>query len=309
MRCSDPIETCAVVIAYKDAQDFERVAVALAPQVELLIVVSNSCPREYLVQILDRLPCAALLHYHALNMGVATALNCGLALARSAGYSWVLLSDQDSMPSPTLVADLHAVYRRATARGLRVGLVGPNWADAGTGKTAYSTHTSHGLGWHAVPSLIMSGTLLSMDAHTDIGPFPGSWFIDSVDTEYCFRARLGGWEVLVSGEVLMGHEIGARVGKTMPWRSYYLARNALWLVGRHGWALPGPSVRILCHWARFVVGTLRHTGPTAKARYWMWRGVRDGLHPNAPRWDPFPNIASDALNDDHAINYTTARGR
>lgn len=295
--------TCAVIVTYNGTPDLAEVAFALGSQVGLLIIVNNGCPEELLVPALERLPCAAIVHHHALNMGVAIALNCGLSLARSAGYSWALLSDQDSRPKPTLVAELQEVCRRATSSGLRVGLVGPNWTDTRTGRTAYRTHTPRDRGWHKVSHIITSGTLLSLDAHSALGPFAESWFIDSVDTEYCFRSHLSGWSVIASGKVLMKHEIGARAGKAMPWRMYYLARNALWLMARYGLALPGPSVKIFFHWVRFVFGTLLHSTPESAVRYWMWRGVRDGICPNRTRWDPFPNITSDALNNDHAVNH------
>jgi rhamnosyltransferase len=96
--------------------------------------------------------------------------------------------------------------------------------------------TAKGEHWEEVESVITSGCLLSLRAYGVIGPFREDFFIDYVDTEFCFRARSAGFRVIETLAPLMSHTVGAATSHTVfgskTWttnhsaeRRYYIARN------------------------------------------------------------------------------------
>ncbi|ENC1278303.1 glycosyl transferase 2 family protein, partial [Escherichia coli] len=73
-----------------------------------------------------------------------------------------------------------------------------------------------------------------MDVFSAIGFNKAEWFIDSIDIEWCYRARYLGYHVLMTTNVAMKHNLGARDvklpgGKSInigsPFRLYYVFRN------------------------------------------------------------------------------------
>ncbi|HDV2337460.1 TPA: glycosyl transferase 2 family protein, partial [Escherichia coli] len=87
---------------------------------------------------------------------------------------------------------------------------------------------------YSVKSIISSGSLYSMDVFSAIGFNKAEWFIDSIDIEWCYRARYLGYHVLMTTNVAMKHNLGARDvklpgGKSInigsPFRLYYVFRN------------------------------------------------------------------------------------
>jgi rhamnosyltransferase len=99
--------------------------------------------------------------------------------------------------------------------------------------------------WEEVESVITSGSLISLAVHASLGPFREDFFIDYVDSEYCFRARARGYRVLKTTKPLMAHRIGAptrhsALGKPKwttnhpPDRRYYIARNDTVMLREYG---------------------------------------------------------------------------
>jgi rhamnosyltransferase len=70
-----------------------------------------------------------------------------------------------------------------------------------------------------------------------VGPMMDALFIDSIDTEWCFRAKRLGLAVVGSNKATMAHELGERtirvpwlnrdVPEHSPGRLYYIMRNKL----------------------------------------------------------------------------------
>jgi rhamnosyltransferase len=91
--------------------------------------------------------------------------------------------------------------------------------------------------------LISSGMLVPSDTLRAVGEMEDALFIDHVDTEWCFRAKRGGYECHGVAAAHMEHELGRsrkriwlgrwrQVPDHPPERMYYLARNTLWLSRR-----------------------------------------------------------------------------
>lgn len=198
-------------------------------------------------------------HLHHLdlggNIGLAAALNRGVAHALSLGATHLLLSDQDSQPAPDMVERLLAACRQKEAEGIRVAAVGPRFIDRRSNNPPpFLRVVGHSLrrqccnGEQAMPEvdyLITSGSLIPVSAWQAVGGMREELFIDCVDTEWGLRAQSLGWRSFGVCAAQMEHALGEQprtlFGKAFPTHSplrhYYMARNAVWLYRQPG--LPG----------------------------------------------------------------------
>lgn len=241
----------AVVVTYlPDTAQLHELLVALSPQVECMHVVDNTPQADASVENqlrALRLPNLQLTRLGE-NLGIARALNVGVEQALLAGATYVLLSDQDSLPQPDMVAGLLRGAQELTARGVRVGAVGPTFTDAHTGLTfpfqvdvpgrLFYGHmrTSAERPLVEALSLITSGTLIPASAWAAVGAMREDFFIDKVDIEWCHRARAAGYKLYGTVYAIMAHRMGdARLrvwyfgwrleSSYSPVRIYYQMRN------------------------------------------------------------------------------------
>ena len=89
---------------------------------------------------------------------------------------------------------------------------------------------------------IASGSLISLEVLTRVGPMAQELFIDYVDLEWCLRANSLGYKNFQIANALMTHAIGGEpiqfLGKFWPSHSpirhYFMFRNAIWLYKKTG---------------------------------------------------------------------------
>lgn len=309
--------TGAVVVAYRsDPAALAELLGLLAPQTRPLIVVDNSDDPDACARVAAAARSAgATLVPMGRNAGIAAAQNAGIAIAREAGCDAVLLSDDDSLPPPDLVARLHDALESALAGGGRVAAVGPVVRDSrAQGEplvfvdTAFGPRRAPGLerpqvaggrahrddggaGGEPAPIraafLLASCCLIRMRAIADVGPMREDLFIDHVDLEWGLRARRAGWELLAVPWLQIDHRLGERVlhpwilrGRRVhvhaPLRNYYLVRNTL-LLARG--ALMPPLWRAGYLWwlAKYASFNLAFVAPRRERLRMVLRAVRDGL--------------------------------
>lgn len=241
----------AVIVTYNpDSGALRRLIEALAPQVAGLVVVDNASSLD-----IDSLVAGSAYRDVAVirmseNFGIAAAQNAGMEHAMGSGAEFIYLSDQDSVPSSTMVAELLSVITSVHARP--VAVVGPATVDSRTGQTSPFLVERAGLPrrWQQpsdveqVPQavevgfLISSGTLMPVEVLKRIGGMRSRYFIDHVDTEWCLRARAAGYVLLGIPESRMEHQLGDSVKRIWffgarqvmyhsPLRDYYMFRNTL----------------------------------------------------------------------------------
>ena len=288
----------AVVVTFEpDLPDLLQLLMACLPQVKGLVVIDNGSDAAIQTHLQHHGQ-----HHHfdviALdeNMGVATAQNKGAEWVRARGGSHLLFFDQDSVPSPTMVACLLHALEQATHAGLSVAAVGPTLVDRRTSKkTPFVQFGMFGVKRHFKKAgddrlmvecdfLVSSGMLISLETFRQVGPLEDGLFIDNVDLEWCFRARSKGMSVFGVYDALMEHsvgdeviEIGARVIHLhSPVRQYYIMRNRILLYRRaySPWRWVNQDfLRMLFKVMTFSI----FLSPRRKNFGMMFRGLKDGL--------------------------------
>jgi rhamnosyltransferase len=137
--------------------------------------------------------------------------------------------------------------------------------------------------------------LIPLETHAAIGAFREEFFIDYVDTEYCFRARAKGYRVIRTRKPIMSHSIGAITRHRILWlnkwtfnhspdRRYYIARNDTVMLREYGhyamglWVLKsfGRRVRLCKRIALYE--EMKIPKIMAVAQGW-WHGIRGHMGP------------------------------
>ena len=248
------LKVASVTIAFNPEKErFAAQLMALLTQVDRVIVVDNgSAPAadtlvdtaiaERIVWILE-----------PRNQGIAAGLNHGISAARIAQADLVLCMDHDSIPQQDMVLRLTAALLELEQSDKHVAAIGPRIMD----RRAAEQFPFVRLGWlrnqklrcidQCAPIwcdfLITSGSLarIAMFASEQVGALDESLFIDSVDMEWCYRARAKGYSLYGVCEATLDHRLGDErrqvwPGVTLvvhsPLRLYYMTRNRMALYQR-----------------------------------------------------------------------------
>ena len=288
---------CAVIVSYHpEPAALQRLVDGLMPQVGAVVLVDNASEGGWQQSLGDKMSAAggALLAQSS-NVGLAAAQNIGIDWARSNGYRYVLMLDQDSEPSAGIVASLlPALQTLSTTQ--KVAAVGPRFHDVREDRDAPFVRIRFPLNrklWCESESqliacdfLISSGALIPMGVLDEVGPMDAGLFIDNVDLEWGFRARAHGYALYGVCAATMNHRLGdARralpfgLGQVVvhgPVRLYYMMRNRLRL-----YAMPHtPRVWVAQDMPRVLAKLFLFSvliGPRARHLRCMLRGLWDGL--------------------------------
>jgi len=175
------------------------------------------------------------------NLGLAAGLNAVMAQAMAEGFAHVLLLDQDSEPTTDLLASLVACAQGLAARGERAAVVAPRMVPPAEGHYKPLRYEWRGRsredGLAPVDFAPTSGSLASVAAFREVGPFRDDFFIGGIDVEWGFRAWSRGWGSYVAPGLEMPHRWGEAVDEDeagtpqilrhAPIRNYYYARNVV----------------------------------------------------------------------------------
>jgi rhamnosyltransferase len=171
------------------------------------------------------------------NIGVASALNLSARVAIKGKYSWLLTMDQDSYFHRT------DFFNKWTGIVLndKIGLIAASYT------TEYDRwQKEYSAEFNEIHFVITSGNVINLKAWNGVGGFEDKLFIDEVDHDYCLKLRKNGYKILISREILMGHQIGefypgdlndepGNKKRTLhrPVRYYYMSRNVLYLCKKY----------------------------------------------------------------------------
>lgn len=250
---------CAVIVAYHPSAKTLGSMPEVLAQVQGLVVVDNgSNPDE-----LDPLRVASQtlgfeLIENGENLGIAEALNQGVRWAKSKGYPWVILFDQDSRITDGFVCQMFAAWESHPERE-RVVSIHPKYVDPETGTEPLVRRASDG---GPVVSLT-SGALMPAWIFDRIGAFASEYYIDCVDFEYSYRIRAAGYRIIDSRQAVLLHRAGYpqtfsflgfsfRPSHHSAIRRYYISRNRIAVCRKYFRVFPG--------WVlQFMYDSLRET--------------------------------------------------
>lgn len=207
--------------------------------------------------------------------GLAGAYNAAIAVIRhSFEFGTHVLFLDDDTDASSLRIFLESDSTRAFAASPDVAAVAPAYVDRATGlrgryiqlsRFAYKVLPREMQEPVQVSFLINSMSLWRLDAITQIGPYNARLAVDHVDTDYCVRAGLAGYRLILAPQFTFLHSIGARrafrlMGRTMqagghnPQRRKMIARNTVLLARRYGLRLPAFAVLCIARLAYEIIG-------------------------------------------------------
>lgn len=238
MNNAKQTNTAAIVVTYFPDELVTARIRALLTQFPKVFVVDNSATKasaSLLQQLQDD---RVHLRLNSSNLGLATALNQGMWDALDHGYTWGVTFDQDTLAFQNMLGTLVDIQNRI---GRERQIIGSNYHDLCRGTLRSDCQAL----WQARKTVISSGMLFPLSLAQHIGGFREDYFIDSVDHEFCLRARAHNFQIVMSCEPLMDHSIGNALTYSSRWlrsfmpydhapqRKYYMMRNTLRTIGMY----------------------------------------------------------------------------
>jgi rhamnosyltransferase len=257
-QLTDIKDVCAVVVTYHPDAELPIRLRSISRQVAQVVIVDNGSADAELARLREiAADPAVVVILNSENLGLAAALNIGIRRAMTLGYAWALLLDQDSRVESDLVTTLITVYKSFPDKE-HLAIIGSGFRERHRHSAKAAKFESSAEEWDEVKEVITSGSLLSLKAYTNVGPFREEFFIDYVDSEYCARAAAHGYRSLKTRRPLMSHSIGKPTSHRLLWmtkwtsnhsadRRYYISRNRTVMVRESGkyrlglWVLIGLS--------------------------------------------------------------------
>jgi len=297
--------TCAICVTYNpDPKLLHTVLSTCALQVEWVFVLDNGTREDIRSWIPEarNIECILL----GTNRGIAAAFNEGIARARTEGFQYILLLDQDSVIPDKMVDQYRGLLERLQATGHAIAAIGPRYVNPRTKQLSSfvrfqwfrNTYLKPKVLSAAVPTdfLISSGSFYPVGIFEKVGLFDENLFIDHVDTEWCLRAASLGFQCFGAAEVIMEHSLGESEVQLWlfrrrtqplhkPFRLYYIVRNSLLMYRMphvpFKW-ISGDVLRL----ARLLLMYCIFSPQRVAAIHFFFRGLFDGVQGVA---GPAPN--------------------
>lgn len=288
------LNVVAVVVTHNPTlQELQRLLTATSVQVSRVIVVDNGS-REFdaVARVIEKFHNTQLIGLPE-NMGIAHAQNVGFRTAHSQSADYILTLDQDSVPEPTMVRILTAVFQQT--HGERpIAAVGPVLLDENTQLPLPFFSFQNGRKKRITPTkgnyvlevdfLVSSGTLLATSTIIEIGLMREELFISYVDVEWCLRARSRGYKILACCAVFMTHNLGERrlkIGRFLiplhsPLRHFYLMRSGMYMQRLSNVSVAWKRADLRQLIRSFILFSIAGL-PRCQELILMCRGVKEGL--------------------------------
>jgi GT2 family glycosyltransferase len=237
----------------------------------------------------------------AANRGYAGNNNTGISEALNQAADWVFVLNEDTVLDAACLAELV----RAGEGDVRIGAVGPlvyHHSEPGVIQSAggqlgprwESRHAGQNEpdvgqfpGSRDVDWVTGCAMLMRADAIRGLGGFDERFFYYWEETEWCLRARRGGWRVVHCPAARLWHKGVQRDYRPGPDVTYYSVRNRLLLMSAHG----APAARRAAVWAENI-RTMANWTLNPKWRHMrhhrdaLWQGMADYLR---KRWGQRPS--------------------
>lgn len=180
------------------------------------------------------------------NKGIAQAQNIGIKiLQQECNFKYIIFFDQDSRFDIMYPQAIVNEYKRIN--GLlhsKLSCLGPIIIDKSDGeeyKSVFHKKPIENNGFIEKKEIISSGSCIALERFNEVGLFEEDFFIDFVDTEWCFRSRRLGLKCGLTPKLKLYHKVGKKklhFGRhiiliSAPRRYYYQYRNFIVLFFRN----------------------------------------------------------------------------
>jgi rhamnosyltransferase len=205
-----------ILVTYNpNINDLIRNINLILPQVNKLIIFDNDSLNKYDLLLLKKDDEFEIIFSND-NIGLGAAYN-KIILRNLLNYDYLITFDQDTQVPNNLVSNLLLLFKLQN-----VGIVGPSFVNKLESKVPFKD----------VDVLIQSASIFKMNLFSEIGLFNSAYFIDSVDFEFCLRAKLNGYRVLRSNQDFINHNLGVTkkflnldISTHNSVRNFYISRN------------------------------------------------------------------------------------
>lgn len=232
---------CVIVLYNPDRKLLEKVIFSIEKQVDEIFIIDNT-PNSDFIDV----QCFTNVVYYSMNgnKGIASAQNVGVKYFSGKKYDFIFYLDQDSISPANIINELLSHYCSLCSNLISVGAVGPRAFNRCENKE-YRGSIKKGKKINdeltEVSELISSASLIAVSNFEKVGLMDEKLFIDGVDHEWCWRAKLKmGGRFFIVETVKLSHHLGEGdryfLWKKVPiptcFRTYYQYRNYFILLRR-----------------------------------------------------------------------------
>lgn len=266
-----------IIIAYNPADNFlANLQIASA---NYLIIDNSSCANELIASFCAQTTNCVYLPLNE-NTGIAHALNRGCQYALQRGFNWVVSMDQDSRMTADILQQMLDFANQFSALK-HTAIISPRHCYQTQTKNYVPDETRE---YNEVPYTMTSGNLLNLSVWQQLGGFNADLFIDMVDTDFCCRATLAGYKIIVITHLDMQHVLGNLQRIKLPGknvyiyhhnyiRKYYQVRNTLWFIKQYRGK--AKVWRIFIYLFAMVITTMLFEQDKRRKIRYMWLGWKD----------------------------------
>lgn len=221
------------------------------------------------------------------NIGIAAAQNIGLEIFLKNNADYAILFDQDSVLEKGIIQKMASIYKANLSK--RIACLGPVITDSFTGrnvKPLISREKKVAEDVMYVSQIIASGKMISRQSLLAVGLMNEDLFIDSVDHEWCWRARALDMKIAQTPMLTMTHTVGDAREKFLgisyivssPIRKYYQFRNSIVLMPRGYVPLYWKVRTIFSMLFQFIILSSPGHNKCKEYFFYMRKGILDGIN-------------------------------
>lgn len=270
----------AVVTTFQGGESLRPHLERIVEQVEVVVIVDDSGdPSREDVFTFAGMEKAIVLRNEE-NLGIAAALNRGIAQAGAMGCDWIITLDDDTLVSRTYMDDVFSFVQAGAQPS--AGLI------ACSREGSVPSAPDDPCGYKIKRTLITSGCVFEFRTFQEMGGFDEGLFIDLVDFDFCTRLRQSGRSLVLLNKAGMAHRVGSArtvrvLGMTIvvyhhaPFRLYYQMRNVFLFARKHLAFDPVLSLYLLLDAFRLPLKALFFESRKRARLFYLCTGLLDGL--------------------------------
>lgn len=182
--------------------------------------------------------------YASDNLGFSDGNNIGIKYAMNFNPDYILLLNNDTIVDFDFLNTLVETAEKVPEAGIVTGKIYYNgssnlWYCGGeyNRKTGFTNQVIYDEYERNIKDISFASgclMLISRDCILNTGFLCDDFFMYSEDTDYCCRVLDKGYRILFNPESVIYHKVSASAGNNTPFQQYYLIRNNLIMIKRHG---------------------------------------------------------------------------